>query len=146
MADVEELRLMATFMLLLTVALSVFLILLILIQRGRGGGLAGAFGGAGGQSAIGTRAGDVFTRITIVVILLWFILNAVTGIMMRSETKVFRAAKPSTKATSDAAKSGTAGDASPDTSEAPAKSGSPESSGTAEKANDAKDATQKNEG
>ncbi|RLS51073.1 MAG: preprotein translocase subunit SecG, partial [Planctomycetota bacterium] len=40
---------------------SLFLILLVLIQRGRGGGLAGAFGGAGGQSAFGTKAGDVFT-------------------------------------------------------------------------------------
>ncbi|MDP6059564.1 MAG: preprotein translocase subunit SecG, partial [Pirellulaceae bacterium] len=44
---------------------ALFLILLVLIQRGRGGGLAGAFGGAGGQSAFGTKAGDMFTRITI---------------------------------------------------------------------------------
>ena len=41
---------------------SLFLIFLVLIQRGRGGGLAGAFGGAGGQSAFGTKAGDVFSR------------------------------------------------------------------------------------
>ncbi len=46
---------------------SVFLILLVLVQRGRGGGLAGAFGGMGGQSAFGTKAGDLFTRITIFV-------------------------------------------------------------------------------
>ena len=45
---------------------SLFLILLVLVQRGRGGGLAGALGGMGGQSAFGTKAGDVFTRITIV--------------------------------------------------------------------------------
>ena len=32
------------------------LIFIILLQRGRGGGLAGAFGGAGGQSALGTKA------------------------------------------------------------------------------------------
>ena len=44
---------------------SLFLILLVLIQRGRGGGLAGALGGMGGQSAFGTKAGDLFTRITI---------------------------------------------------------------------------------
>ena len=50
---------------LLLVLSSLFLILLVLIQRGRGGGLAGAFGGAGGQSAFGTKAGDVFTKITI---------------------------------------------------------------------------------
>ena len=44
---------------------ALFLILLVLIQRGKGGGLAGAFGGLGGQSAFGTKAGDLFTRITI---------------------------------------------------------------------------------
>ena len=41
---------------------ALFLILLVLIQRGRGGGLAGAFGGMGGQSAFGTKAGDLFTQ------------------------------------------------------------------------------------
>ena len=46
---------------------SLIMILLVLIQRGRGGGLAGAFGGMGGQSALGVRAGDVFTKITVVV-------------------------------------------------------------------------------
>src|SRR5947209_14262855 len=51
-----------------------FLILLILIQRGKGGGLAGAFGGAGGSSAFGSRAGDTFTRITIYVAAAWILL------------------------------------------------------------------------
>ena len=55
---------------------SVFLILLVLVQRGRGGGLAGAFGGLGGQSAFGTKAGDLFTRITIVTATFWIILCA----------------------------------------------------------------------
>jgi preprotein translocase subunit SecG len=55
---------------------SLFLILLVLIQRGRGGGLAGAFGGLGGQSAFGTKAGDLFTRITIFVAAFWIILCA----------------------------------------------------------------------
>src|SRR6266567_1043844 len=54
--------------------LSVFLILVILVQRGRGGGLTGALGGMGGQSAFGTKAGDLFTRITIVVAALWVLL------------------------------------------------------------------------
>lgn len=52
---------------------SVFLVLLVLIQRGRGGGLAGALGGMGGYSAFGTRAGDVFTRITIIAASLWIL-------------------------------------------------------------------------
>jgi protein translocase SecG subunit len=55
-------------------ALSLFMILLILIQRGKGGGLAGAFGGAGGSSAFGSRAGDTFTRVTIVVAAIWILL------------------------------------------------------------------------
>jgi preprotein translocase subunit SecG len=53
---------------------SVFLILLVLIQKGKGGGLAGAFGGAGGSSAFGSRAGDAFTRITIYVAAVWLLL------------------------------------------------------------------------
>jgi preprotein translocase subunit SecG len=53
---------------------ALFLIVLVLIQRGKGGGLAGAFGGMGGQSAFGTKAGDLFTRITIGVATFWIIL------------------------------------------------------------------------
>lgn len=55
--------------------IAVFLILLILVQRGRGGGLTGALGGMGGQSAFGTKAGDVFTRVTVVVAACWILLS-----------------------------------------------------------------------
>ncbi len=51
--------------------LAIFLILLVLVQRGRGGGLAGALGGMGGSSAFGAKAGDVFTRITIITASIW---------------------------------------------------------------------------
>ena len=57
---------------------SLFLILLVLIQQGRGGGLAGAFGGMGGQSAFGTKAGDLFTKITIGVAAVWILLCVAT--------------------------------------------------------------------
>ena len=53
---------------------AIFLILLVLVQRGRGGGLAGALGGMGGSSAFGAKAGDVFTRITIVAAAVWICL------------------------------------------------------------------------
>jgi preprotein translocase subunit SecG len=36
--------------------------------------LAGALGGMGGQSAFGTKAGDLFTRITIGVATAWIVL------------------------------------------------------------------------
>ena len=52
---------------------SLFLICIILIQRGKGGGLAGAFGGVGGSSAFGTKAGDIFTKITIGVAIGWMV-------------------------------------------------------------------------
>lgn len=56
---------------LLVILSSIFLIFLVLIQRGKGGGLAGAFGGVGGSSAFGSRAGDLFTRVTIGAALVW---------------------------------------------------------------------------
>lgn len=61
---------------------SLFLILLVLVQRGRGGGLAGALGGMGGQSAFGSKAGDVFTRITIAVAALWILLCMFTIVVV----------------------------------------------------------------
>jgi preprotein translocase subunit SecG len=53
--------------------LSLFLILLVLVQRGRGGGLTGALGGMGGQSAFGAKAGDTFTRVTMVTATVWIV-------------------------------------------------------------------------
>jgi len=51
----------------LLVFICFFLILVILLQKGRGGGFSGAFGGAGGSSTFGAKTGDVFTWITVVV-------------------------------------------------------------------------------
>lgn len=59
---------------ILMFVVSLFLILLVLVQRGRGGGLTGALGGMGGQSAFGTKAGDMFTRVTMVTALIWILL------------------------------------------------------------------------
>src|SRR5215510_4804579 len=44
---------------------SFLLICLVLLQKNRGSGLSGAFGGAGGQSAFGTKTGDVLTWVTV---------------------------------------------------------------------------------
>jgi len=51
----------------LVVLICFLLMLVILLQKGRGGGFSGAFGGAGGTSAFGAKTGDVFTWITVVV-------------------------------------------------------------------------------
>ena len=71
-----------------TIALMVvgfLLMFIILLQRGRGGGLAGAFGGLGGPSAFGTKAGDVFTKITIVLAVTWVALAGLSGFAMRND-------------------------------------------------------------
>jgi preprotein translocase subunit SecG len=77
---------MAVFVMLVLVFVSVILIAVVLLQRGRGGGLAGAFGGMGGQSAFGTKAGDVFTKITIGLVAVWVVLAGVSGILARRDS------------------------------------------------------------
>jgi preprotein translocase subunit SecG len=76
---------MISFLLYLFVSLfitvGVILIMLVLIQKGRGGGLSGAFGGGGGNTAFGSKTGDVLTWATSIVfgvfVLLAIILNLV---------------------------------------------------------------------
>ena len=63
--------------------LNLFLILIVLIQRGKGGGLAGAFGGAGGSSAFGSRAGDLFTKITIGLGFVWIALTMLDVVLVQ---------------------------------------------------------------
>ncbi|MBV8129709.1 MAG: preprotein translocase subunit SecG [Planctomycetaceae bacterium] len=65
----------------LIILVSIFLICLVLIQRGKGGGLAGAFGGVGGSSAFGTKAGDTFTRITVITASVWMLMAMLLVVM-----------------------------------------------------------------
>ena len=53
------------------IVLGLMLMLIVLIQRGKGGGLAGAFGGAGGSSAFGSRTADAFVKITLYLAAVW---------------------------------------------------------------------------
>lgn len=54
-----------TLLLILHVILCLFLILLVLVQNDKGGGLAGAFGGMGGNAAFtGSSTVTILTRIT----------------------------------------------------------------------------------
>ena len=81
---------MPTFLALVGMFISVLLIGIILLQRGRGGGLVGALSGLGGQSAFGTKAGDMFTRITIGIAAAWVLLAGVHGIWLRGSTEKFK--------------------------------------------------------
>jgi preprotein translocase subunit SecG len=67
---------------ILIMIVGLLLIGIVLLQRGKGGGLAGAFGGIGGSSAFGSRAGDQFTKVTLIIALVWILLIMLMTKMM----------------------------------------------------------------
>lgn len=73
---------MDIFLSTLFIVICILLVIVVLLQKGRGGGLGAAFGGAG-SSAFGTRTGDVFTWVTIVLTALFLLLAVVTSLVFR---------------------------------------------------------------
>lgn len=67
----------------------VSLILIILIQKGRGGGLSGAFGGAGAGGILGSKTGDFLTWVTIVLVGVFLTLAVVMAKFYRPEVSEF---------------------------------------------------------
>jgi preprotein translocase subunit SecG len=57
----------------------VSLVLIILIQKGRGGGLSAAFGGAMAGGILGSKTGDFLTWVTIVLVGVFLTLAVVMG-------------------------------------------------------------------
>jgi len=68
-------------LMVLFIILALFLILIILIQKGRGGGLASAFGGMGGNTAFGSKTGDVLTWTTSVIFGVFLLLAVTLNLM-----------------------------------------------------------------
>ncbi len=84
-------QMLQVFVVTLFIVICVLLIVVVLLQKGRGGGLGAAFGGAG-STAFGTKTGDVFTWVTIVLTALFVLLSIGTTMALRPE-KAF-AARP----------------------------------------------------
>jgi preprotein translocase subunit SecG len=63
----------------LFVLVSIVLILVILLQKGRGGGLSGAFGGGMGGGLLGSKTGDFLTWVTIVLVAVFLGLAILMG-------------------------------------------------------------------
>ncbi len=76
---------MGTFLMILFVIVCLLLIIVVLLQKGRGGGLGSAFGGGAGSSAFGTRTGDVFTWVTIILTALFLLLAIFATLAVRPD-------------------------------------------------------------
>ena len=61
----------------------ILMVLVILIQKGKGGGLSGAFGGVSGQTAFGTRTADVMTKFTMGLAAFWILVAMLLVIWMK---------------------------------------------------------------
>jgi len=75
---------MGTLLAVIFLIVCILLIIIVLLQKGRGGGLGAAFGGSG-SSAFGTKTGDVFTWVTIVLTALFLLLAIGATLVFRPE-------------------------------------------------------------
>jgi preprotein translocase subunit SecG len=88
------------FVLLFVVCL--FLILLVLIQKGRGGGLSNAFGGGGGNTAFGSKTGDVLTWATSIVFGVFMLLAVGLNLVTNAREQKLHPKPPSVTVTAPA--------------------------------------------
>lgn len=78
---------MITFLTVVYVAVCIFLILVVLLQAGRGGGMGAAFGGAS-QTVFGASgAGNFLTRLTVIMAALFMLLSATLAFISSSSEK-----------------------------------------------------------
>ena len=100
------------------VIVCVLMIGLILLQRGRGQGLAGAFGVGGMEEALGARAATTAQKLTAILGVAFLVLSVVVGLLRSARTS----ALPPTSSGKSAPKSAPA-PATPAAPAAPAPSG-----------------------
>ncbi|MCK9555445.1 preprotein translocase subunit SecG [bacterium] len=81
---------MFTFLLSVHVLLCIALVVIVLLQAGKGQGLAGLFGAGGGtQTIFGSRAGDILTKFTTVVAVLWMLISVSLAVMSSKRSGTF---------------------------------------------------------
>jgi len=76
-----------TILIILYVVVCIALVVIVLLQSGKGGGLTGIFGsGGGGQTIFGARAGDVMTKTTTVLAVCFMVFSLVLAILSANRT------------------------------------------------------------
>src|SRR5450432_2108746 len=91
---------MIVFLVILHIIISIFLILVVLVQQGKGADLAGAFGGGGSQTAFGARGATTLLHKLTTAFFILFVITSMTLAVMetRPRSSLMNDAKTSGKA------------------------------------------------
>jgi preprotein translocase subunit SecG len=78
---------MIVLVVVLHVVISIFLILVVLVQQGRGADLAGAFGGGGSQTAFGARGATTLLHKLTTAFFVLFVLTSMALAVMQARPR-----------------------------------------------------------
>lgn len=78
---------MTVILVVLHVTVSIFLILIVLVQQGKGADLAGAFGGGGSQTAFGARGATTILHKLTTTFFILFVLTSISLAIMQAHPR-----------------------------------------------------------
>jgi preprotein translocase subunit SecG len=78
---------MTVFLVIIHVIVSLFLILVVLVQQGKGADLAGAFGGGGSQTAFGARGATTLLHKLTTIFFALFVLTSMALAIMQARPR-----------------------------------------------------------
>ncbi len=78
---------MTVLLVILHVIISIFLILIVLLQQGKGADLAGAFGGGGSQTAFGARGATTLLHKLTTTFFVLFVLTSISLAILQARPR-----------------------------------------------------------